>query len=100
MTSSATTAHETHIFLPNQDTVSLHRPRHGSNILISLSQGLDKGGADLIADGRIKVRSGVHPEKFTERGIVLSDGSELSADALVFAYVSGGRGVMFYHAEI
>ncbi|KAI0663310.1 FAD/NAD-P-binding domain-containing protein [Cubamyces menziesii] len=46
---------------------------------------LDKGGADLIADGRIKVRSGVYPEKFTEEGVVLSDGSELPADAVVFA---------------
>ncbi|KAI0327782.1 FAD/NAD-P-binding domain-containing protein [Cubamyces sp. BRFM 1775] len=46
---------------------------------------LDKGGADLIADGRIKVRSGVYPQKFTDGGVVLSDGSELPADAVVFA---------------
>ncbi|KAI0353540.1 FAD/NAD-P-binding domain-containing protein [Trametes cingulata] len=45
----------------------------------------DKGGADLIADGSIKVKSGVSPERFTESGLVLSDGSELPADAVIFA---------------
>ena len=48
---------------------------------------MDKGGADLIADGRIKVRSGVSPQKFTDRCIVLSDGSELEADVVIFAFV-------------
>ncbi|OSC96813.1 FAD/NAD-P-binding domain-containing protein [Trametes coccinea BRFM310] len=46
---------------------------------------LDKGGADLIADGRIKVRSGVSPQRFTESSLVLSDGSELAADVVIFA---------------
>ncbi|KAI0353542.1 FAD/NAD-P-binding domain-containing protein [Trametes cingulata] len=46
---------------------------------------LDKGGADLIGDGRIKVRSGVSPLRFTETGLVLSDESELPADLVVFA---------------
>ncbi|KAI0832304.1 FAD/NAD-P-binding domain-containing protein [Trametes gibbosa] len=46
---------------------------------------LDKGGADMIADGRIKVKSGVSPQRFTETGLVLSDGSELTADLVVFA---------------
>ena len=50
-----------------------------------MSTGLDKGGADLIADGRIKVKSGVSPERFTEDGVVLSDGTELSADLVIFA---------------
>ncbi|KAI0774159.1 dimethylaniline monooxygenase (N-oxide-forming) [Fomes fomentarius] len=45
----------------------------------------DKGGADLIEDGRIKVRSGVSLDRFTETGLVLSDGSELLADVVVFA---------------
>ena len=47
--------------------------------------GQDKGGADLIADGRIKVRSGVSPERFSETGIVLSDHTELPADVVIFA---------------
>ncbi|KAI0755521.1 dimethylaniline monooxygenase (N-oxide-forming) [Fomes fomentarius] len=46
---------------------------------------LDKGGADLIEDGSIKVKSGVSPQRFTEGGLVLSDGSELDADVVVFA---------------
>ena len=47
--------------------------------------GLDKGGADLIADGRIKIRQGVSPRKFNENGLVMSDGSELLADVVIFA---------------
>ncbi|KAI9066764.1 FAD/NAD-P-binding domain-containing protein [Trametes sanguinea] len=46
---------------------------------------LDKGGADLIADGKIKVKSGVSPQKFTESSLILSDDSELHADAVIFA---------------
>ncbi|KAI0375522.1 FAD/NAD-P-binding domain-containing protein [Pilatotrama ljubarskyi] len=57
--------------------------------LLTLERGggywLDKGGADLIGDGRIKVRSGVSPQRFTETGLVLSDESELPADLVVFA---------------
>ncbi|KAI0750653.1 dimethylaniline monooxygenase (N-oxide-forming) [Daedaleopsis nitida] len=45
----------------------------------------DKGGADLIADGKIKVRNGVSPASFTKTGLVLSDGSELPADVVVYA---------------
>ncbi|KAI0327780.1 FAD/NAD-P-binding domain-containing protein [Cubamyces sp. BRFM 1775] len=45
----------------------------------------DKGGADLIANGSIKVKSGVSVERLTESGLILSDGSELSADAIIFA---------------
>ena len=47
--------------------------------------GLDKGGADLIADGKIKVKSGVWPTMFTSEGVILSDGAELPADVVVFA---------------
>ena len=52
---------------------------------IAHSVGLDKGGADLIADGRIKVQSGVSLSRFTKEGLVLSDGCELPADVVVFA---------------
>ncbi|KAI9001124.1 FAD/NAD-P-binding domain-containing protein [Trametes punicea] len=45
----------------------------------------DKGGADLIADGSIKVKNGIFPERFSETGLVFSDGSELPADAVIFA---------------
>ncbi|KAJ8473980.1 hypothetical protein ONZ51_g7524 [Trametes cubensis] len=46
---------------------------------------LDKGGADLIADGKIIVKSGVSPRSFTEQGLLMSDGSEIIADVVVFA---------------
>ncbi|KAI0650322.1 FAD/NAD-P-binding domain-containing protein [Trametes meyenii] len=45
----------------------------------------DKGGADMIADGRIKVVSGMQPVRFTNSSLVLSDDSELPADVVVFA---------------
>ena len=46
---------------------------------------MDKGGANLIADGRIKVKSLVSIERFTKNGLLLSDGTELPADLVVFA---------------
>ncbi|KAI0677128.1 FAD/NAD-P-binding domain-containing protein [Trametes maxima] len=45
----------------------------------------DKGGADMIADGRIVIANGVQPVRFTKSGLVLSDDSELPADVVVFA---------------
>ena len=47
--------------------------------------GLDKGGADLIANGSIRVKQGVSPQKFTENGLIMSDESELPADVVIFA---------------
>ncbi|KAI0776125.1 FAD/NAD-P-binding domain-containing protein [Trametes elegans] len=44
----------------------------------------DKGGADLIADGRIQVKQGTLSH-FSEAGLVLNDGTELPADTVVFA---------------
>lgn len=46
---------------------------------------MDKGAADLIADGKINVRSGVSLRRFAKKSLVLSDGTELPADAVVFA---------------
>ncbi|KAJ3557181.1 hypothetical protein NM688_g1608 [Phlebia brevispora] len=46
---------------------------------------LDKGGADLIESGDIKVKQGTEPVSFTSRGLLFADGSELSADAVIFA---------------
>ncbi|KAH9918197.1 dimethylaniline monooxygenase (N-oxide-forming) [Epithele typhae] len=46
---------------------------------------LDKGGADLIEQGLIKVKTGVEPVSFTEHGLLMSDGSEMEADLVVFA---------------
>jgi putative flavoprotein involved in K+ transport len=46
---------------------------------------IDVGGSDLIADGEIAVRSGVGVTEIRPHSVVLSDGSELPADAIVYA---------------
>jgi putative flavoprotein involved in K+ transport len=46
---------------------------------------IDFGASDLVADGRIKLKSGVGVERIAERAIVFTDGSELPADLIVFA---------------
>jgi putative flavoprotein involved in K+ transport len=46
---------------------------------------IDVGASDLVADGRIKLKSRVGVERIEERSIVFTDGSELPADLIVFA---------------
>jgi NAD(P)H-nitrite reductase large subunit len=46
---------------------------------------LDTGGSQLIADGKIKLKSGSQIEAYTERGLRFADGSEINADVIVFA---------------
>jgi putative flavoprotein involved in K+ transport len=46
---------------------------------------IDVGASELIADGRIKLKSRVEVSRLTERSVVLSDGSELEADLVVYA---------------
>ncbi|THH32241.1 hypothetical protein EUX98_g1948 [Antrodiella citrinella] len=46
---------------------------------------VDKGGADLIGSGAIKVKQGAQPTSYTETGLVFSDGTELEADVVIFA---------------
>jgi putative flavoprotein involved in K+ transport len=46
---------------------------------------IDVGASELIADGRIKLRSGIEVDRLTETAIVLNDGSELPADLVVYA---------------
>jgi putative flavoprotein involved in K+ transport len=46
---------------------------------------IDVGASDLISDGHIKLRSGVQVARLTEHSVVLSDGSELPADLVVYA---------------
>lgn len=47
--------------------------------------GLDVGCAELIASGKVSIRQGVEPVSFTETGILFNDGTELQADAVIFA---------------
>ena len=49
--------------------------------------GQDKGGADLIAEGKIKVKHGVEIDHLTKTSVVFTDGSELPADVVMLAYV-------------
>ena len=46
---------------------------------------MDVGPAvKLIADGKVAVKSGVEPKGFTATGLVMSDGSTVDADAVVW----------------
>ncbi|KAK4497323.1 hypothetical protein PRZ48_011773 [Zasmidium cellare] len=45
----------------------------------------DTGAGDLIASGRVKVRSDALPVEYTESGLLLDDGSRVDADVVVFA---------------
>jgi putative flavoprotein involved in K+ transport len=46
---------------------------------------IDVGASDLVIDGRIKLKSGVGVSALAEDSVVLSDGSELPADAIFYA---------------
>lgn len=46
---------------------------------------IDVGCSELIASGEVKVRSGVEIARFTEDAAVLTDGSTLPADLVVYA---------------
>ena len=46
---------------------------------------IDVGCSELIASGEVAVRSGVEPAQFTGDGLVLSDGSSIEADLVVYA---------------
>ncbi|GHA99210.1 NAD(P)/FAD-dependent oxidoreductase [Modicisalibacter luteus] len=46
---------------------------------------IDVGACDLVANGEIKLRSGVGIERINPRSVTLTDGSELPADLIVYA---------------
>jgi len=46
---------------------------------------IDVGASELVANGSIKLKSPVEVEEIREHSIVLSDGSELEADVMVYA---------------
>jgi len=46
---------------------------------------IDIGGSELVASGKIKLKSRVEIERFKDNTILLNDGSELIADIVVFA---------------
>ena len=46
---------------------------------------IDVGCSELIASGQVKVRSGVEIERLTATSAVLTDGTKLPADAIIYA---------------
>lgn len=46
---------------------------------------IDVGASELIASGGVKVRSAVEVERLTETSAILTDGTELPADVIVYA---------------
>ncbi|GJE91639.1 NAD(P)/FAD-dependent oxidoreductase [Phanerochaete sordida] len=45
----------------------------------------DKGAADLIASGQIRIKQGVQPVAYSEDGLMFEDGSTLPADVIILA---------------
>ncbi len=46
---------------------------------------IDVGASDLVADGKIKLKSGAEVAEITETSVVLEDGTELPADLIIYA---------------
>jgi putative flavoprotein involved in K+ transport len=46
---------------------------------------IDVGASQMVIDGRIAVRSGVDIEEIDEDSLILSDGSRVDADAIIYA---------------
>ena len=46
---------------------------------------IDVGASELVADGSIKLKSGVGIERIAPKSVLLSDGTELPADLIVYA---------------
>jgi putative flavoprotein involved in K+ transport len=46
---------------------------------------IDVGASELIAEGKIKLKSGVGIERIKEHSVVLTDGTELPADLIIYA---------------
>lgn len=70
---------------------------HGTGALqLFLQRGggyyINVGASELIAEGKIKVRSGVEVRRFTPTAVELSDGRTLEADIVVFA--TGYKGMI------
>ncbi len=49
--------------------------------------GVDVGCAQLIMTGKVKVKQGLEVAKYEKNAVVFTDGSQLEADSVIFAYV-------------
>ena len=59
---------------------------------------IDVGASELVADGSVKLISGVDVDRITEHSVLLSDGTELEADLIVYA--TGYAGMNGWAAEL
>ncbi|KAL5512676.1 hypothetical protein ACEPAG_2942 [Sanghuangporus baumii] len=60
----------------------------GNKILVFDRSGgywIDVGVAEMIIDGRVKIRNGMEIDHFTSNGVVFTDASELEVDTVIFA---------------
>jgi hypothetical protein len=48
---------------------------------------LDVGCGRLVISGRVQVKHGVEIDEMKEESVVFTDGSEIPADVIIFAYV-------------
>jgi hypothetical protein len=58
-----------------------------SDLLSNCSVGIDVGCAALILQDKVKVKSGTTIDHFFEDGVVLTDGTVMTVDKVIFAYV-------------
>ncbi|KAJ7494498.1 FAD/NAD-P-binding domain-containing protein [Mycena galericulata] len=62
----------------------------GKNFLVLFYEGhggfwLDVGCAELIRSGKVKIKQGAEIDKFLAHSVILTDGSSLEADTVIFA---------------
>lgn len=48
---------------------------------------VDVGCAELIIDGKVKVKQGAEVARLTETGVIFTDDTSLEADVIILAYV-------------
>jgi putative flavoprotein involved in K+ transport len=66
-------------FGPDESGLFMKYLRRGSGYYI------DVGASELVINGGIKLKSGVHIDEITETGVKFADGTELPADLIVYA---------------
>ncbi|MCB0109904.1 MAG: NAD(P)/FAD-dependent oxidoreductase, partial [Caldilineaceae bacterium] len=76
-------------FGPDESGQGMKAVRNGGGFYI------DVGASELIISGAIKLRSGVSIERIQEQSVLLTDGSELPADLIVYAtgYHAANQGI-------
>jgi len=79
-------------FGPDETGLALKSIRQGGGFYINV------GASELICDGDIKLKSGVGVEAIAPSAVVLTDGTELAADVIVYA--TGYRSMNEFVADI